>query len=190
MRSFFASLSAGALRKAILITGVMSLGLGTFAPITHGDAPPAAEAGATLTIEQIGNALDPYNKNTTSINGHTEYSLTVKRGKWNVNVIVSLSPNGKVIWMTNNLTAVPDVSKASPAALMNVLAKNSEIGPMFFSIAGNSLRISSPVPNYDMTPAKVAGSVDGLVATVAATEDLWSGDALTGAARPAKPLAK
>lgn len=149
-------------------------------------AQTAAPAGSALTIEQIGDALDKYGKNTITQNGHTDYSLNVQRGKWNMNVIVSVSPNGRVIWMTNSLVGAPDAGAASPAALLNLLKKNYEIGPMFFSIAHGSVRISNPVPNHDLTPDGVREQVDALVATVVDTEPLWNPSTLAGHQSPPK----
>ena len=143
-------------------------------------AQTAAQTDSKLTIEQIGDALDKYGKNTITQNGKTVYSLNTHRGKWDMNVIVSLSPNGRVIWMTNQLTKVPDASTASPAALIDILKKNQEIGPMFFSINYGSLRLSNPVPNHDLTADAVRGSVEALVSTVLDTEPLWSPDTLAG----------
>jgi len=191
MSSQSKSAFSGSSRKTLAFVGLIALGLGAAALIARGQIMPmvpngGAAAGA-LTIEQIGQALDPYGKNTTTNNGHTEYSLTVTKGKWNINVIVSLSPNGHVIWMTNSLTAMPDAGKVSANALTNVLKKNTETGPIFFSIANGSLRISDPVPNYDLTAAGVRANVDDLVATVLDTESLWSPEALAGNAPAAAP---
>jgi hypothetical protein len=152
-------------------------------------ADAASAAGATLTNEQVGAALDTYGKNTVTNNGHTEYNITVPKGKWKINVTINLSPNGKVIWLTNSLSAMPD--KASADALVNALKKNAEIGPMFFEVRGGSLALTYPVPNYDLTPESFRADVDTLVATVLDTETLWSPDTLSGAAAaPANPLAK
>ncbi len=168
------------------ILAVLALGLtGGIVALGEPEKPPApAEtpaAGTSLTIEQIGDALESYGKNTTTTNGHTDYSLTVHRGKWDINVIVSLSPSGKVIWMTNSLTAVPDPGKVAPAALLAILKKNTEIGPMFFSIADGSLRISNPVANHDLSPAAVKAQVEALISTVVDTEELWKPEALATA---------
>ena len=81
--------------SVVALAAVVITGLGT--------NPVAAEGGA-LSVEQLGDALTPYGKNTTTTNGHTSYSITVPSGKWQINVILSISPNGRVIWMTNNLS--------------------------------------------------------------------------------------
>ena len=89
--------------------------------------------------------------------------------------------------MTNSLTSLPDPSKVSPMALLNVLQRNAAIGPMFFSIAHGSLVMNYPVPNCDMTAAGVRSNVDALVGTVLDTEPLWNPDALAGNAPAPQP---
>lgn len=147
---------------------------------------PAAPAGK-LTLEQIGQALDKYGKNTLTTNGNTSYSLTVTRGKYDINVIVSLSPNHSVIWMTTQLENIPDTSKAAPDALAKLLDRNVKIGPMFFGMVGpnHTVRLSSPVPNHDLTPQAVQDYVEALVSTVLDTEPLWRADVLV----PKTPVA-
>jgi hypothetical protein len=175
------SFRAELFRRRWPILAVMTLGLGG-AVFVLGEpdntASPAA-GGSSLTIEQIGDALDSYGKNTTTLNGHTEYHLNVHKGKKNVNVTVSLSPSGKVIWMTSSLAPVPEAGKVAPAALLAILKKNTEIGPMFFSIANGSLSISNPVANQDESAGAVAAQVEALISTVLDTEDLWKPQTLS-----------
>jgi hypothetical protein len=157
-------------------------------------AAAAANGGTQMTVDQIGQALDKYGKNSATDNGSTTFSLNVKRGKWDINVIVSLSPNGRMIWMTNHLSSVPDPGKVSSDALAKLLEKNTEIGPMFFSMVGprHSLMLSNPVPNYDLTAESLQARVEALVATVIDTESLWNNDALAPqtAPEPANPLSR
>jgi hypothetical protein len=153
-------------------------------PLTNGGSNNAAGQGTSLNLQQLGDALSSYEKNTITDNGQTIYSITVPRGKWNLNFIISLSPNGSVIWMTNGLTQMPDAKKVSVDALANVLKKNTEIGPIFFSIAGDSLRMNDPVPNFNLTPEKLKQQIDDLAKTVTDTADLWSTDTLSGTAAP------
>jgi len=147
---------------------------------------PAAAPPGQLTIDQIGQALDKYGKNASTNNGQTTYSITVTHGKWNINLLISLSPNNSVIWITNDMADIPDTSKASPDALAKILEKNTDIGPMFFSILGqnHTLRLSNPVPNHDMTVDALQSQIEAVLSTVADTAPLWAPDALT----PNNPL--
>jgi hypothetical protein len=161
----FKFLSAAAL-AAVVITGL-------------GTNPVAAEGGA-LNVEQLGDALTPYGKNTMTNNGHTSYSITVPSGKWQINVILSISPSGRVIWMTNNLSQVPDAGKVSSTALLNVLKKNRDIGPMFFQIWDGWLNMTYPVPNHDLNASSMKAIVDNFVSTVVDNAALWDPATLAG----------
>jgi hypothetical protein len=147
-------------------------------------APANNAAGGPLTLEQIGDALDPYGKNTLTNNGHTQYSITVHRGTWNLNIIINLSPNGRVIWLTNSLTRMPDPAHTSVQALMDVLAKNTEIGPLFFSIANGGLILSDPIANAYLTPDGFRARVEAMVNTILDTAPLWNQNTLAGNAPP------
>jgi hypothetical protein len=174
--------------SAVATAAVVITGLGiAFGPTavsqTKAAAPqqkaPVAQGGG-LTVAQLGDALTPYGKNATTNNGQTSYSITVPSGKWKINVILSISPNGAVIWMTNSLTPVPDAGKVSSAALLNVLKKNRDIGPMFFEIWNGSLVMTYPVPNHDLNAASMKSIVDNFVATVVDNAALWDPAALAG----------
>jgi hypothetical protein len=154
----------------LLVAAALSLG-GIFSLPAH------AQEGR-LNIQQLGDALTSYGKNTVSSNGQTYYTVNFGHGSWHSNVVISLSPNGNIIWMTVDPAQLP--SKASAAALANLLKKNDDIGPMFFSINGDRLRLSYPVSNHDMDTAKVKAYVEAVVNEVVDTHDLWDSQTLGG----------
>lgn len=127
--------------------------------------------GSRLTLQQLGDALTDYGKNTVTSNGQTYYSINCGHGSWKSNLIVSLSPNGNVIWMTIDPVKISD--RASSAALAGLLRKNNDIGPTFFSINGGWLRLSSPVPNSNLNKEKVKAYVEDIVNTAVNTMPLW-----------------
>jgi hypothetical protein len=140
-------------------------------------ASAQAQTGRFNT-QQLGDALTSYGKNTVSNNGRTYYTVECGHGQWKSNVTVSLSPNGNVIWMDIEPAQLPD--RTSTAALANILKKNLELGPMFFSIDGRWLRLSYPVPNNDMSEAKVKAYVEAVVNTAVDTMPLWDQKTLGG----------
>jgi len=140
-------------------------------------APANAQAGS-FNIQQIGDALTSYGKNTVNNNGRTYYSVQCSKGQWKSNVTISLSPNGRVIWMDIEPAQMPDRTSAS--ALGNLLKKNLELGPMFFSVDGNWLRLSYPVPNSDMSDAKVKAFLTALISAAVDTMPLWDQRTLGG----------
>ena len=82
--------------------------------------------------------------------------------------------------MTNSLSQVPYEGRVSSAALLNVLRKNRDIGPMFFEIWDDSLVMSYPVPNHDLTAESLKKIVDDFVTTVVNNAALWDPATLEG----------
>ena len=134
-------------------------------------APARAQSGR-LNIQQLGDALTSYGKNTVSSNGHTFYTVQCGNGAWKSSVYVSLSPNGNIIWMAIETAEIS--SQTSNTTFANILKKNLDLGPMFFSLDGNRLRLSYPVPNNDMSEAKIKAYVEAIVNTAVDTMPLWN----------------
>jgi hypothetical protein len=135
-------------------------------------ATPAKAQSGRLSIQQLGDALTSYGKNTVTQNGRTFYTVQCGNRNWKSSVYVSLSPNGNVIWMAIDTAQLP--RQTSAATLANMLKKNSDLGPMFFSLDGNWVRLSYPVANADMSEAKVKAYVVALVNTAVDTMPLWN----------------
>ena len=133
---------------------------------------PAKAQSGRLTTQQLGDALTSYGKNTVTENGRTFYAVQCGNGNWKSSVYVSLSPNGNVIWMAISTAQLS--SQTSAATLANMLKKNSDLGPMFFSLDGNWVRLSYPVANADMSEAKVKAYLTALVNTAVDTMPLWN----------------
>ena len=160
------------------MTGIRNFALvlaatASLAVLAHGQS-------GRLTIQQLGDTLTDYGKNTVNNNGHTYYTVNCGNGNWKSQVVISLSPSENVVWITIDPSSLPD-GKISPQALGNLLLKNEEIGPMFFSLDGSSrhIRISYPVANVGLSEAKVKSYVKDLVDTAVNTMPLWDPSALT-----------
>jgi hypothetical protein len=138
------------------------------------------DQGESLTVQQLGDALTIYHKNTVNDNGRIYYSLTATKGRLKMDVVLSLSPNGRVIWIASDITPMPAPGKTSISATLNLLKKNREIGPMFFSVNGNSLRLSYPVPNFNQTSESIKAYLQGFVSTAMDNAALWDPKALAG----------
>src|ERR1700739_4609228 len=104
------------------MTGIrhFALVLAATASLALTAAPGHAQSGH-FNIQQIGDALTSYGKNTVNNNGHTYYTVNCGNGNWKSQVFVSLSPSENVVWMTLDTSAVPD-TKISPQALANLLS--------------------------------------------------------------------
>ena len=138
-------------------------------------ATAQAQSGR-FNIQQVGDALTSYGKNTVNDNGNTYYTVQCGHDSWKSSVVVSLSPNGNVIWLALDLVELP--ARVSPSAMSNLLKKNTELGPVFFSISGNWLRISSPLGNDGMSEAKLKGYLEQLVHLAVANHNLWDSKTL------------
>jgi len=133
-------------------------------------ATAQAQSGR-FNIQQVGDALTSYGKNTVNDNGNTYYTVQCGHDSWKSSVVVSLSPNGNVIWLALDLVELP--ARVSPTAMSNLLKKNTELGPVFFSISRNWLRISSPLGNDNMSEAKLKGYLEQLVHLSVDNHNLW-----------------
>lgn len=157
------------LRGLVLIVVAGSLG-----------AVAQAQSGR-FNIQQVGDALTSYGKNTVNDNGNTYYTVQCGHDPWRSNVVVSLSTNGNVIWLDLRLVQLP--ARISPTAMSNLLKKNAELGPVFFSISGNWLRISSPVANNNMSASTLKAYLEQLVHLAADNHDLWDSKTLEAPSR-------
>lgn len=169
-----ASTSGSAARPARRsgIASKLALWLLLSAAFTLGLAPARAVAqSGKLTVQQLGDALTSFGKNTVNNNGNIYYTVNCQHGAWKGTMILSLSPNGNVIWMTIDPVQMP--AHPSAAALNNLLKKNLDIGPMFFAVNGEALRISYPVPNWGLSEATLKDFVNQLISTTVDTMPLW-----------------
>lgn len=164
-------------KSSNMIFNVVLIGL-----VLAGSLGAAAQTQAGhFNIQQVGDALTSYGKNTVNDNGKTYYTVQCRHDSWKSSVVVSLSPNGNVIWLALDLVDMP--ARVSPSAMSNLLKKNSELGPVFFSIGGTSLRLSSPLPNNDMTEAKLKAYLEQLVNLAVDNHDLWDSKTLEAPSR-------
>jgi hypothetical protein len=153
-------------RKRSLLSLVAIAGSLVLASAT---SPASAQGG--FNIQQLGDTLTSFGKNTVSNNGQTYYTVACgQQGQWKSNIIISLSPNGKFIWMT---LEPAQMSAGIPATTLTSILKNTDISPMFFSINGNAFRLSHPIPNDDMSAGKIKAYMEALVDTAVSTRPLW-----------------
>ena len=107
-----------------------------------------------LTIEQVGQVLDATfpGKNTITNNGQTYYTINIQKGTWKFHLVISLSPNNNVLWIDAPLVKIADPAAVSPAAMVDLLKKNADLGPIFFQVNGDQmLELTEPIPNRDLT---------------------------------------
>lgn len=172
---------------AIVVTAALCLGAvvalrATQNPYEQKGQAPAAKSGGggSFSYEQLGDALDSFGKNSVDDNGNKYYSINTNAGQKKIQVIVSISPNGHVIWINSDVADLPSSGNVSSSALMNLLKKNTDIGPTFFSIHDNSLALQIPVANFNMSADTVQAYVNKFISTVRDNASLFSSQALGG----------
>jgi hypothetical protein len=170
---FYMKLDFAAFFPVVVRAWRKPLMLALLAVVSTLSSSAAAQRGGSLTVQQLGDALTTYNKNTVNNNGNIYYSVTATKGKLKMDVVLSLSPNGRVIWIASDITPMPAPGRTSIAAMLNLLKKNCEVGPMFFSVNGNSLRLSYPVPNFNQTSESVKEYLQAFVSTAMDNAGLW-----------------
>jgi hypothetical protein len=148
--------------------------------VVAGSLSAMAQSGR-FNIKQVGDALTSYGKNTVGDNGNTYYTVQCGHESWKSNVVISLSPNGNMIWLDLKLVQMP--ARVSSTAMSNLLKKNAELGPAFFSIDGNWLRISSPVANNNMSESTLKAYLEQLVHLAVDNHTLWDPKTLEAPSR-------
>lgn len=134
-----------------------------------------------LSDEQLGAALaqlgyNPQPVQTTT--GSTSYTMKIERGDWKFSVFIGLSPDKTNVWMTQNLSKLPQ-GNVSAAALLKVLQWNSTTTAMFsFNAESNQLTLAKPFANRDLGPNELRTYVENFIKTIQDTESLWSEKAL------------
>ncbi|MFO1349574.1 MAG: hypothetical protein U1F68_02345 [Gammaproteobacteria bacterium] len=109
--------------------------------------------------------------------GNGAYQVTIESGGWTNAVRISVSPNGKNIWVYSYLGELPATGVAVER-LLKLLVLNNDIGPMHFSIAKDGdvpkwLYLNVVVENRAVKPANIREAIDNLVSNTRRTGDDW-----------------
>lgn len=103
--------------------------------------------------------------------------ITAERGKFTFRINVSVSGNGKKVWLSTYLIAVPEEKKTADY-LTKLLIANSEVGPAHFYFAvldGKTwLKMGFALDNRDFTPMFFREEFDWFCERISAKADLWS----------------
>jgi uncharacterized protein (TIGR03067 family) len=128
------------------------------------------------------------------------YQVTVDRDRWPVHVMLSLSTDGRRIWLESKFAPVEDPDKVPPAAWKRLLEANEKIGPAHFAFDKNDRRIHlyKSFDNQALTPDRLRRELDHFDTTVRKTQDYWRADNFkpvigstdSPAAPPAVPVKK
>jgi hypothetical protein len=83
---------------------------------------------------------------------------------------------GSTLWIFAGLYSIPTDKPPPSSALLALLAKNDEIGPVFFSYSTHNklLYLNAPTPNVDITPQILRQKIKNFVSNMASTYPLWN----------------
>lgn len=134
--------------------------------------PPAAAGTETIGrfIRELGyepKALSP-----------DVYQVTVERDRWPVHVMLSLSTDGRRIWLESKFAPIDEPDRVSPAAWKRLLEANEKIGPAHFAFdpADRRIHLYKSFDNQALTPDRLRRELDHFDTTVRKTQDYWRGD--------------
>lgn len=134
--------------------------------------PPASAGTETLGkfLREIGyepKALSP-----------DVYQITVERELWPVHLMLSLSTDGKRVWIESKFAPVEDPDRVPPQAWKKLLEANEKIGPAHFSFDSRDRRVHlyKSFDNQHVTADRLKQEIGHFDATVRKTQDCWRGE--------------
>jgi uncharacterized protein (TIGR03067 family) len=106
------------------------------------------------------------------------FQVTVDRDRWPVHVMLSLSTDGRRIWLESKFAPVEDPDKVPPQAWRRLLEANEKIGPAHFAFDKNDRRIHlyKSFDNQALSAARLKAEIEHFDTTVRKTQDYWRGD--------------
>lgn len=186
----FVQVSLAALVLSLAFTGSAALADNPTSPAAGTKSTaPAAKAPAALTFESLGEMLtnmgfDPQAKEYS--NGHPYYLLNVETGDFSVTASVAISNSGSVIWISANLTNLPDQMTVDP--LLKVLESVNKLsGKAQLRKTGNSIFIEYPIDNRNVTASVLRNELTEFGLSINATAPVC--DTTKWPTTDSKPLA-
>ena len=156
------------MRTRLGILAAFCLFLAAMAPAK---AAPLTDDGLKGMLENLG-----YTVTVSGDKAPHRYKIDESGTDLNYTVTLELSSDkGTVLWIYAGLYEIPADKPAPSAALLALLAKNDDIGPMFFSYnTGNKLLyLNAPTANSDITPAILRQKIRNFVQKMDSTYSLW-----------------
>lgn len=104
--------------------------------------------------------------------------ITVERDRWPVHVMLSLSTDGRRIWVESKFAPIEDPEKVPPVAWKRLLEANEKIGPAHFAFDKGDRRIHlyKSFDNQALTVERLRRELDHFDTTVRKTQDYWRGE--------------
>ena len=106
------------------------------------------------------------------------FQVTVERDRWPIHVMLSLSTDGRRVWLESKFAPVEDPDRVPPAAWRRLLEANEKIGPAHFAFDRGDRRIHlyKSFDNHALSAARLKAEIEHFDTTVRKTQDYWRGD--------------
>ncbi|HEX3147496.1 MAG TPA: TIGR03067 domain-containing protein [Gemmataceae bacterium] len=106
------------------------------------------------------------------------YQISVERERWPVHIMLSLSTDGRRIWLESKFAPVDDPDRVPPTAWKRLLEANEKIGPAHFAFDKTDRRVHlyKSFDNMALTSDRLRREVEAFDATVRKTQDYWRGE--------------
>jgi Tir chaperone protein (CesT) family len=106
------------------------------------------------------------------------YQVTVERDRWPVHVMLSLSTDGRRVWLESKFAPIEDPDKVPPQAWKKLLEANEKIGPAHFAFDKSDRRVHlyKSFDNQGVSAARLKAELEQFDLTVRKTQDYWRGD--------------
>ena len=106
------------------------------------------------------------------------FQITVVRERWSVHVMISLSTDGRRLWLESKFAPIEEPDRAPATAWKRLLEANEKIGPAHFVFDKTDKRVHlyRSFENVGVTPDRLQKEIDTFDTTVRKTQDYWRGE--------------
>jgi uncharacterized protein (TIGR03067 family) len=138
------------------------------------DDPPKKAEPVRLTTEKLGEMLTDMGYEPT-FQDKLYYKVKVSIPDWNSVVWLWITSGGKEVRLFAEFTLRAGFEDAPAGAWVQLLEKNDNIGPAAFGLdpKGKRLTLYKPLPNADLTPAKLRKELAGFAELIKKNKDVW-----------------
>ena len=160
----------------------MRTGLGIVVAVCMFLVGDAAAKAAPLTDDTLKAMLENLGY-TVTVTGDkpprhfkVDESAPVNSLDFTITFDLSSAQDATVLWIYAGLYEIPAGKPAPSSALLALLAKNDEIGPIFFSYNTDNklLYLNAPTANVDITPAVLRQKIKTFIGRMDSTYSLWN----------------
>lgn len=163
--------------KRTVVGAMLSLAFASSVSLAQPDPfvrplPPAATGTDTLGrfLREIGyqpKALSP-----------DVFQITVERERWAVHVMISLSTDGRRLWLESKFAPIEEPDRVPATAWKRLLEANEKIGPAHFVFDKSDKRVHlyRSFENVGVSTERLQKEIDAFDSTVRKTQDYWRGE--------------